>query len=297
MTLAILVSGCGNHAAPASENSSAAPAPPARVARHPATVARNLEWAGATLDNIEKNIADVVQDYKLADTTSLTSAFQSARAKLATLEKAATAAEPDSADLSKAVEFAKNVASVPQPLLDRIGDLDDKRDTFHNLMTDNPSLATTDIAKRFDEALQSLAAALVRLTACQVGQKELDAGEAEGGWNLQALRCDQIIEDGRDEASYIATREDLKKSIREAGKSISLAPLDSAREQVRAAKHRQQEAALAKQKLANQVSQCNLQSQLLDENAGQLDQAGDQAGAAFDQAQQKIQQAIDQEAR
>ena len=156
---------------------------------------------------------NIVQDNKVADTTSLASGFQNARAKLATLEKAATAAEPDSADLSKAVEFAKNVASVPQPLLDRIGDLDDKRDTFHNLMTNNPSLATADIAKRFDEALQSLAAALVRLTACQVEQKELDAGEAEGGWNLQALRCDQIIEDGRDEASYLATKEDPRKAF------------------------------------------------------------------------------------
>ena len=195
---------------------------------------RNLEWAGATLDNIETNLAEVVQDNKLTDTSSLASAFQSARAKLATLKKAVMAMETDSENLAKAVDFTKNVASVPQPLLDRIGDLNGKRDAYHDLIADNASLANTDIGKRFDEAIQSLAAALVRLTASQLEQKQVDAGQAEGEWNLQALvRPDNR---GRKRQGLLYRHEGgLKKSIREAGKTVSLAPLDSARN-VRAAR-------------------------------------------------------------
>jgi hypothetical protein len=293
ITLGLGVAGCGKHAAPDSENSPNPGAPAAHGVRPSASVARNLEWAGATLDNIETNIAQVIQENKLAATNSPASAFESARAKLATLRKAALSTETDSDTLAKALDFTKNVAGIPQPLLDRIGDLNGKRDTYRELMNDSPSLTNTDVGKRFGEAVQSLAATLVRLTACQVEQKQIEAGDAEGGWNLQSLRCDQIIDEGRDEASYLATKEDLTKSIREAGKTVSLAPLDAAREQVRAAKRRQQEAALAKQKLANQISQLNLQNQMLDDHAGDLDQARDQAGDAFDQARQKIQQAID----
>lgn len=297
VALALVVAGCGKQGAPASQNNSAPGAQSARVARLSAGAVRNLDWAGATLDIIEQNLAEAAQDNRLSDTSSVTSAFRSARAKLATLKNAAMATEPSTEDLDKAVEFTKNVAGIPQPLLDRMGDLSGKRETYHDLITDNPSLENTDIGKRFDEALRSLTAALARLTACQVEQKDLDAAEAEGAWNLQALRCDQIIEEGRDEASYLATKEDLKKSMREAGKKINLAPLDAAREQVRAAKRLQQQAALDKQKLANQIGQLNLQTQLLDQNAGELDHAGDQANAAFDQAQQKLQQAIDQEGK
>jgi hypothetical protein len=297
LALALVATGCGVHDAATSENSPAPGPPQDRAARQSPGAARNLDWAGATLDLIQSNLAEVVQDYKLTDTSSLNAAFQSARAKIVPLKNAVLSTEPGSENLDKAVEFTKSVAGIPQPLLDRIGDLNGKRDTYHDLTNDNPSLAGTDIGKRFDEAIQSLAAALARLTACQVDQKEVEAGEAEGAWNLQALRCDQIIEEGRDEASYLATKEDLTKSIREAGKKISLAPLDSARQQVRAAKRRQQEAALDKLKLANQINLLNLQTQLMDQNSGQLDQAGDQASASFDQAQQKIQQAIDQEGK
>jgi hypothetical protein len=162
-------------------------------------------------------------------------------------------------------------------------------------MADNPSLTNTDIGKRFDAALDLLAGNLARLTACQLEEKRVEAGEAEGEWNLQALRCDQMIEEGRDEAAFLARKEELTKNMREAGKTVSLSPLEAARQQARAARRQQQEAALAKQKLANQVSQLNLQAQLLDENTGKLDEAADQAGAACDQAQEKIQKAIDED--
>jgi hypothetical protein len=297
LTLGLAAGGCGNHGAPRSETNPAASAPAAGVGQKSASAARNLEWAEATLDKMEKDLAEVARDNKLTDTNSLASAFQSARARLATLKKVATASEADSGDPAQAIEFTRNIAGLPQPLLDRMGDLDGKRATYHDLVADNPSLTNTDIGKRFDEALQSLAGDLAHLTACQLERKQSDAGEAEGVWNLQALRCDQIIEEGKDEAAYLARKEELKKNMRDAGKTISLSPLDSAREQARAAKRQQQEAALAKQKLANQISQLNLQTQLLDEDAGKLNEAADQAGSAYDQAQEKIQQAIDQEGK
>jgi hypothetical protein len=271
--------------------------PAIRAAQKPASVARNLEWAGATLDNMEKDLAEVVQDNRLTDTNSLVPAFLSARSRLASLRRLTTGTAADPGDLSKAIEFAKNVAGVPQSVLDRIGELDQKREAYRKLIADNPSLSETDIGKRFDDAYRSLAGDLMHLTVCQLEEKPLEAGEAEGEWNLQALRCDQIIEEGTDEAAYLVRKEELKRGVREAGKTISLDPLDSAREQVRITKRRQQEAALEKQKLANQISQLNLQTQLLQEKAGKLDEAASQAGEAYDQAQDKIQQRIDQESQ
>jgi hypothetical protein len=161
-------------------------------------------------------------------------------------------------------------------------------------MADNASLKNTDIPKRFDAALQSLAGNLAQLTACQVEEKRNEAAAAEGEWNLQSLRCDQILDEARDEAAYLDKKEDLKKSMSEAGRLINLTPLDSARDKVRAAKRRQQEAALEKLKLAGQVSQLNLQSELLDDNAGKLDEAVSQANDASDRAVDRIQEAIDQ---
>jgi hypothetical protein len=184
-----------------------------------------------------------------------------------------------------------------QTLLDRIDDLNGKQEAFYNLINDNPSLGDTDIGKRLGEAVQTLARNLLNLMAGQLEQKEIEAGDAEGAWNLQSLRCDQIMDEGKDEAAYLATKEDLKKNMREAGKTISLTPLDLAREQVRAARRQQQDAAMTKQKLANQSNQLNVQSQLLDEKSGELDDAVDKANGALDQAQQKIQQAIDQQGR
>ena len=262
------------------------------AAQTSASVARNLEWTGATLDNIERNLAEVIRDHTLADTNALMSAFQSARGKLASLRKGST--EADSDDLAKAIEFTKNVAAVPQSVLDRIGELDEKREAYRKLVTDNPSHVHTDIGKRFDDAFRMLAGDLVLLTACQLEEKQLEAGEAEGGWNLQGLRCDQIIEEGTDEAAYLAKQEELKKSMREAGKAISLSPLDSARKQVRTIKRHQEEAALEKQRLANQISQLNLHTQMLQEKAGKLDEAASQASEAYEQAEEKIQQGIDE---
>jgi len=92
----------------------------------------------------------------------------------------------------------------------------------------------------------------------------------------------------------MALKEELGNSIRESGKTISLQPLEEARETVRARKRPQQELAIAKQKRANQISHLNLQTQLLDQQAGKLGEAADQARQVFDQAQQKIQQAIDE---
>jgi len=297
MALGLAVGGCNKHSAPRSEKIPPASAPVAPTAQKTDSVIRDLDWAEATLDKIGKDLDEIARDNKISDTTPLTSALQSARAKSDAFRKAAAADVPDAGDLAGAVDFTKNVASVPGSLLDRIDDLDGKKEAYQNLTNDNPSLGDTDIGKRFDGAFQSLAGDLLRLTACQIAQKESDAGEAEGEWNLQSLRCDQILDEGKDEAAYLATKEDLKKSMREAGKTISLTPLDTAREQVRAAKRQQQEAALTKQKLANQSNQLNLQSQLMDEKSGELDAAADRAGDAFDQARQKIQQAIDQEGR
>ena len=248
---------------------------------------------GVTLDNIEKDLAEVAKEHKLADTDALASAFQSARTRLAALKRPSAATPAEAGDPAAALQFARNVASLTEPLMDRMGDLDGKREAFHDLMADNPSLTNTDIGKRFDAALDLLAGNLARLTARQLEEKQIEAAEAEGEWNLQALRCDQVIEEGRDEAAFLARKEELTKNMREAGKTVSLRPLDAARQRARAARRQQQEAALAKQKLANQISQLNLQTAMLDENSGKLDEAWDQAGAACDQAQEKIQQAID----
>jgi len=295
MTLGLAAWGCGNHGALTTESRAIPSAPPVRLTQRSASAARNLEWAGVTLDNIEKDLADVVQEHKLADKDSLASAFQSARTRLAALKKPAAASQAEAGDPAAALEFARNIASLPEPLLDRIGDLDGKQETYHDLMADNPSLTNTDIGKRFDGALVLLAGDLARLTACQLEEKRNEACEAEGEWNLQGMRCDQIIDEGRDEAGYLARKEELNKNMREAGKTVSLRPLESARQQARAAKRGQQEAALAKQKLANQISALNLQNQILDENAGKLQEAVDQASTACDQAQERIQQAIDRE--
>jgi len=295
MALGLVVSGCNKNSAPRAEKTPTAQTVPA--AQKSASASRNLDWAGATLDKIEKDLDEIAQDNKIADTTALTSAFKSAHAKLAALRTAVAANEPDAGDLTRAVDFTKSIAGMHQTLLDRIDDLNGKQEAYYNLTNDKPLLGDTDIGKRLGEAVQTLAGNLLNLMAGQLEQKEIEAGDAEGAWNLQSLRCDQIMDEGRDEAAYLATKEDLKKNMREAGKTISLTPLDLAREQVRAARHQQQDAAMTKQKLANQSNQLNVQSQLLDEKSGELDDAVDKANGALDQAQQKIQQAIDQQGR
>jgi len=262
-------------------------------AQKTASVIRNLEWSGVTLEKIKTDLTAVVQDYQLADTNSLISAIESAKHRLTSLRIAATATEPDSGDLAKASEFAKNIAGLAQLVLGRIEDLDGKQETCRALIADNPSLANTDIGKRFDEAIQSLAGSLVSQSECQLKEETIEAGEAENEWNLQTLRCDQLIEEGTAEAAHLAKKEELKKSISEAGKAISLSPLESAHEQVRAALRQRQEAAVQKQKLANQINHLNLQTQLLDDNSGKLDQTTDQANEAYEQAQENIQEAVD----
>ena len=66
------------------------------------------------MDNIEKDLAEVIQDNKLTDTNSLISAFQSARGKLTSLGRVTTGTAADSGHLAKAIEFTNNVAGVPQ---------------------------------------------------------------------------------------------------------------------------------------------------------------------------------------
>jgi len=123
------------------------------AAQKSASASRNLDWAGATLDKIEKDLDEIAQDNKIADTTTLTSAFKSARAKLAALRTAVTATEPDAGDLTRAVDFTKSIAGMHQTLLDRIDDLNGKQEAFYISQMIIPYLATrtsgSGLARRF----------------------------------------------------------------------------------------------------------------------------------------------------
>ena len=268
-----------------------------QAAQKSATAERNLVWAGVTLAKVEKDLAEVIRDNKLTDTNALTAAFQSTRSKLASLKKVATGAAHDAENLAKVMDSTRNISGLALSVLDLISDLEGKRETFDKLADEYPALAKTDLGKRFDAEFQLLAGSLLRRVALQLEEKRIEAGEAEGQWSLRAMRCDQLIEEGSDEATYLAQKEDLGDAIRESGKTISLAPLAAAREIIRASQRQQQELTIEKQKQANQISQANLLTQLLDEKAGKLNEATDQAREAYDQAQERIQQTIDDNCR
>jgi methyl-accepting chemotaxis protein len=164
---------------------------------------------------------------------------------------------------------------------------------MRKLLEDQPALAKTDFGKRLDEVLQALAGSLLRQAAEQLAEKPLAAGEIDGEWYLQSLRFDQLVDEGTDEAAYLAHKEEMLNKIRESGKAVSLAALETARAKVRSVRHAQQELALEKQTHANQVTQQNLVIQSLDDKAPQLNEAADQARESYDQTQDKIQQVID----
>ena len=268
--------------------------PTARAAQKSATAIRNLDWASVTLDKVEKDLADVIGDNSLTDTNALAAAFKFSRGRVGALRKSTAEATTQAEDLDKVVEFTKNVSGLAQSVLDRISELDAKREGYRKLINDNASLSRTDIGKRFDEGFHLLAGKLLRMPVCQLEEKSLEANEAEGMWNLQSLRCDQIIEEGWDEAAHLARQDELANGIREAGKTISLNPVAEAWEKVRAGKRQQQQLAMEKQKQANQLSYLNLQTQLLEQKTAKLNEATDLARQAYEEAQQKIQQAIDE---
>ena len=265
--------------------------PSGPAAQKSASAARNLEWAGVTLDKIERDLASVIRDHHLQDTTALDAAFKSARDRLTNLKKAAAA--PDAEALVKAMELTRSVGGLVQSVLERINDLDEKRELLEKLNDDNPSLAKTDLDKRFNAGLRLMAEGLLRQVACELGQQRLDAAKAEGDANLAALRCDQLLEEGNDEGAYLRRRGELEEEIRSAGKTIGLRPLDTARDAVRASKRQQQASAVEKLNHTNHISRLNLHVQLLDEQASGLNEATARAQEAYDQAQEAVQQALD----
>ncbi|MCX7045503.1 MAG: hypothetical protein NTX50_08485 [Candidatus Sumerlaeota bacterium] len=188
--------------------------PAAQAAQKSAGALRNLDWAGATVDKIEKDLAEFIQVNKLPTSNALAAAIQKARAKLSDLKSIVTVIEPGPEDLGKVMNYTKNLSNLAQTIMDRISDLDGKREAYRKLIADNPPLAKTDFGKRFDDEFRLLGESLVRLTACQLESKPIEAGEAEGAWNLQALRCDQMMEEGSEEAAYLARKEELKNSMR-----------------------------------------------------------------------------------
>ncbi len=268
---------------------------PSLIAAPKATAAaRNLEWAALTLDKIEKDLAEVIEEHKLTDTNALATAFQTSRGRIAVLKKAIGVTASASDAFSKSMDFSRNISSAADSLFDRISDLNAKRESYRKLTEENPILLKTDIGTRFNEGLRLQAGLILRVEVCQLGEKPLEANEAEGELNLQAMRCEQILDTGWDEGGYLNRKEEMVRSIREGGKSISLAPLDEVREKVRAVKRQQHELAIEKQKQANQISHANLQSQLLDQQTEKLSGVADEARQAFDEVQEKIQQSIDE---
>lgn len=257
------------------------------------SAARHLAWSATTLDKLEQDFADVGYDVKAPDSAALAMAFASARTKLAGLKQALAVTNAEAKAAGKAAEFAKNLANLMQLTIDRSGDLAEKRATLRRLLEDQPALAKTDFGKRLDEVWLALARSLLRQAAEQLAEKPLAAGEIDGEWNLQAVRFDQLVDEGTDEGAYLAHHEELLGKMRESGKTVSLAPLEAARAKVRSARHAQQDLALEKQTHANQVTQQNLWIQSLDDKAQQLNEAADQARELYDQAQDKIQQALD----
>jgi hypothetical protein len=253
---------------------------------------RNLAWAALTLEKIEKDLGELAREPKGPEALALAAAFAGAHARLAALQQAAAAADAES--LGKATDFAKNLANLAEWTLDRASDLTGKKTALRKLWEEHPVLATTDFGRQLDEVLLKLAGSVLDQAAGQLAGKQAAAGEAEGVWNTQALRFDQLMDEADNEAGWLGRKEELQNAIRESGKQLKLTALEAAREQVRAARHAQQELALEKQKYVNQVAQLNQLIQSLDEKAGALNEAADKAREAFDEAQGKLQEAIDE---
>jgi hypothetical protein len=255
---------------------------------------RNLAWAALTLDKIEKDLGELAREPKGPEALALAAAFAGAHARLAALQQVVAAADAEPESLGKATDFAKNIANLAEWTLDRAGDLTGKKTALRKLGEEHPALATTDFGKQLDEVLLKLAGSVLNQAAGQLAGKQAAAGEAEGVWNMQALRFDQLMDEADNEAGWLGRKEELQNAIRDSGKQLKLTVLEAAREKVRAARHAQQELALEKQKYVNQVAQLNQLIQSLDEKAGALNEAADKAREAFDEAQGKLQEAIDE---
>ena len=262
------------------------------AAEQPNGAARNLAWAALTLEKVEKDLGEVACDPKGPDAVALTAAVAAAHARLTVLQRVAATADAETERIGKAADFTKNLAGLAQWTIDRAGDLAGKRLARRNLFTEHAVLAKTDYGKQLDDVLLALVGCTLRQAAAQIAEKQVLAGEAEGAWNSQALRFDQLMDEADDEAGWLDHRAELQEAIRESGKQIKLTDMEAARAKMSAARHAQQQAALDKQNLVNQTARLNLQIQLLDEKGGQLKEAADKAHEAFDAAQGKIQEAL-----
>jgi len=266
---------------------------PCPAAANSAGVSRNLDWALVTLDKVEKDLADISTDATPADAQALPAAFESARRRLSNLKSKAKSGQADPEMASSVVDFTRDVSNLAQTVMDHINDRDQKGDSFQKLLDENGALEKTDVKMRFDEIVKSLTSDIVSNAALQLADKPGEAAESDGAWALDVLRADQLSEEAVEESEYLNQRKELEENMREAGKNISLAPFDQAREKLRAAKRRQRDLAVDKQNISNRINAANVQLQLLDQKAGNLNDAVDLARQAAEEARDEIQQRID----
>jgi hypothetical protein len=255
---------------------------------------RNLAWAATTLAKVETDLGEIVREPQGPEAAALAAAVAEAHTRLAALKQVVATADAESESLGKAADFAKNLAGLAQWTIDRTGDLAGKQATRRKIFEERTVLAKTDFGKQLDDVLLALASCSVRQAAAQLAEKQVAVVEAEAVWNLQALRFDQLVDEADNEAGWLERKAELQDAVRESGKQIKLAGLESARDKVRTARLAQQQLALEKQQLVNRTAQLNLQAQALDEKGGQLNEATDRAREAFDEAQGKVQEALDE---
>jgi len=256
--------------------------------------ARNLVWASLTLEKVTKDLGEVACDPKGPDAVALAAAVAAARARLAALTPVAATADAETERAGKTADFTKNLAGLAQWTIDRTGDLAGKRIARRKMFEERAVLGKTGYGKQLDELLLALAGCTLRQAAAQLAEKQVAAAEAEGAWNTQALRFDQLMDEADDEAGWLDRKEELQNAIRESGKQIKLTDVEAARAMQRTVRQAQQEAALEKQNLVNQTARLNLQAQLLDDKGGHLKEDADRAHEAFDAAHGKLQEALEE---
>lgn len=255
---------------------------------------RNLTWAAASLEKIEKDLGEIVTDPKGPAATALAAATADVRARLAALKQIVPTADAESESLGKAADLAKNISDVARWTIDRATDLAGRQTNRRKLFEERGVLAKTTLGKQLDLVLLALADCSVRQAAAQLAEKQAAVVEAEAVWNLQALRFDQLMEEADTEAGWLERRDELLGAIRDAGKQIKLDDLEAARQQQREARQAQQKLALEKQELINRTALLNQQVQTLDERNGKLQEEADRAREAFDAAQGKVQEALEE---
>ncbi len=266
----------------------------ATAAEDNASALRNLAWAAATLEKIERDVGEIISDPKGPDAVALATAVADTHARLAALKQVVAMADAESESIGKAADAAKNLSGLAHWTIDRASDLAGKQTTRRKMFEERAVLAKTDFGRQLDELLLVLGKCSIRQAAAQLADKQAAVTEAEAVWNLQTQRFDQLLDEADNEAGWLEQREELQNAIRDAGKQLKLDELEAARAKVRVARHAQQKLALDKQQLANQIAKLNLQSQLLDEKGGQLNEAADRAREAFEAARGKVQEALDE---